>query len=183
VAGPDYQKKGRGHLTKTGPKSETFLVRPPPLCIFFQHRRQNFNPFYCHTQNLCNYSAPETEFQYILGAAGKFLTNFRFRPFGPHCSVNFEPFGPHLCLCSFSNQLSRGPGARAPCAPPIIRPCLGLQNISVMARRSRGCLRTDGRMGPSFMKVTCFVVLVLRHFLDNSHRFTHLKLIDNFGVV
>jgi hypothetical protein len=37
--GPDYQKKGRGHFTKTGPKSETCFgattTKGTPLPIFF----------------------------------------------------------------------------------------------------------------------------------------------------
>ena len=78
------------------------------ILTIFQCHRQNFAIFRLQRQNLQRIlGAAGNFFEWFFNVAGKFFAVFRFRPFGPHYSVNFQYFGPHFGLFSFSKQLFR----------------------------------------------------------------------------
>ena len=110
-SGPDDQpvgtskKQGRNELFgAAGTTANFFIAAGKILTILratgktlaiFRHQRQNFNVF----------SALQTNLKPFFSATGKFFAVFRFKPFGPHFSVNFQPFGPHLGLFNISKQI------------------------------------------------------------------------------
>ena len=114
----------RAGLSKIGPGS-TSQKQGRKMNFFWSDHRLETLPhkiltiFQCHRQNFASFRLQRQNLQCILDAVGNFFKMifqrrrqmffafFRFRPFGPRCSVNFQYFGPLLGLLNFSKQIFR----------------------------------------------------------------------------